>query len=236
MQKPDSDWDRERLEALLRSLTQPLQGQYPRPWMTNHDFKARPRVFVVGYNQATRFVPAAVGDHDVYIDALFNRNGRSCRGLYDSIRDEGKPSRTRPNVDGVTRRFSDLGVYDVIETNVVCFSSPMSPDLAGPEYAGGKQVGSEIFRVLMHEMRPRVLIAHGSRTRRSLEKVLGVTMPTAPGAKSDGVRQALVRGRDGWVGNVVCIPSLAPPAWTKWCSWAPGYLDEVCKAAVSALA
>ena len=34
-------------------------------------------------NQATRFSAESIGSHDAYIDALFNRNGKSCRDLYE---------------------------------------------------------------------------------------------------------------------------------------------------------
>jgi hypothetical protein len=73
------------LEGSIRRLTQPVNGQYPRPWMTEMMHPEEARVFVVGYNQATGFPAEQVGDHETYIDALFNRNEKSCRKLYEKF-------------------------------------------------------------------------------------------------------------------------------------------------------
>ena len=37
-----------RLEAAMRKLTLPINGQYPRPWMTFSKDPASSKVFVVG--------------------------------------------------------------------------------------------------------------------------------------------------------------------------------------------
>ena len=87
------------LEASIRRLTQPVNGQFPRPWMTNMARPENARIFVVGYNQATGFPAALIGSHDDYIDALFNRNDGSCRNLYEQLRDDDGTSPTRRNID-----------------------------------------------------------------------------------------------------------------------------------------
>jgi hypothetical protein len=109
------------LEAKIRRLTQPVNGQFPRPWMTDMVNPEEARVFIVGQNQATGFPPALVGGHKVYIDALFNRNGRSCRQLYDAIRGPEGPSPTRKNIDALREALAHVGVHDVLETNVICY-------------------------------------------------------------------------------------------------------------------
>lgn len=114
------------LEAAIRGLTRPLNGQFPRPWMTTMTHPEEARIFVVGYNQATRFSIESVGSHDSYIDALFNRNGRSCRDLYARARGSRGPSPTRRNLDALHEMLASAGFADVLETNVVPDYAPSS--------------------------------------------------------------------------------------------------------------
>ena len=96
------------LEASLRRLTQPVNGQFPRPWMTDMEHPEKARIFIVGYNQATGFPAAALaGGRNAYIDALFNRNGMSCRKLYEQMRyNKGRSnSKTRENVVALRGRL-----------------------------------------------------------------------------------------------------------------------------------
>ena len=96
------------LEASLRRLTQPVNGQFPRPWMTDMEHPEKACIFIVGYNQATGFPAGAlVGGHNAYIDALFNRNGMSCRKLYEQMRyNKGRSnSKTRENVVALRGRL-----------------------------------------------------------------------------------------------------------------------------------
>jgi hypothetical protein len=87
------------LEASIRRLTQPVNGQFPRPWMTDMAHPEKARVFIVGRNQAKVFPAAAlVGGHEAYIDALFNRSGKSCRKLYEEMSGREGPSPTRENI------------------------------------------------------------------------------------------------------------------------------------------
>jgi hypothetical protein len=88
----------ETLEAGIWELTRPLNDQYPRPWMTDSTDPASAKVFVIGKNQAKGFQIKSIRDHKRHIDALYNRSGETCRGLYDEITG-GKPSPTRPISD-----------------------------------------------------------------------------------------------------------------------------------------
>ncbi len=207
-------------EEVVKQLTLPLNGQYPRPWMTRLSDPTRARVFIVGKNQAKGYLVEKVGSHARHIDALFNRNGQSNRSLYDEITG-GQPSPTRLNVEGLTTRLERLGVPEVLETNVICYSTPLSVDLSLPSHTGGKKRGQEIFRTLLHFIRPSVLIVHGAGASRELAKLLGTDLPEPPTVPSTFHR------RETDHGIVFVIPSLAPPEYNKWSSWAPEYLDRL---------
>ncbi|MGH8785982.1 MAG: hypothetical protein ACREYA_12975 [Cupriavidus necator] len=88
-------------EAVIGHLTQPVGGQYPRPWMTSLRDPMRARVFIVGQNQAKNYPIGLVGSHGRHMDALFNRNGEGCRELYDEI--------TNPSFPNTTTSTSDSG-------------------------------------------------------------------------------------------------------------------------------
>ena len=117
----------ESFEETIRELTQPINGQLPRPWMTKMANPLEADVFIVGMNQRNGY-PADQIAHEKHLDALFNRNGESCRGLYDEVTN-GKASRTRLNTDSLTARLNQRDVHNIIETNVVCFSTPLGKDL-----------------------------------------------------------------------------------------------------------
>ena len=170
------------LEASIRRLTQPVNGQFPRPWMTTMAHPEKARIFVVGYNQATCFPAARIGSHDDFIDALFNRNERSCRKLYEQLRGEDGPSPTRKNIDRLPENLAREGLDDVVETNVICYSTPMSSDLTSE-----KAAGRQIFREILAIIRPEVLIAHGAGTAKELGRVLSKQLPAEASSPADGV-------------------------------------------------
>lgn len=217
------------LERVIRELTQPLNGQYPRPWMTGLSDPASAEVFIVGKNQAKGYPVEAVGPRDRYLDALFNRNGLTCRGLYDAITGSA-PSPTRRNIDALTARLERRGVTRVLETNVICYSTPMSSDLGLAQHVGGRERGQEIFRALLALIRPRVLIAHGADTIRKLERIVGMALPAPPSRPDDPV---IARSE---AQTVIVLPSLAPPAYNKWSSVAAAHLDRVAGVVAAELA
>lgn len=212
------------IERAIRELTQPIDGQYPRPWMTKLAAPESAKVFIVGKNQAKEYPVEEVGSHSRYLDALFNRNGQTCRGLYDRI-SGGQPSPTRKNTDSLTTRLERAGVSEVLETNVICYSTPMSSHLSLPVHRGGRDRGREVFRTLLYLVRPSVLVVHGAGAARELGKVIEVELPEA--ADADGppvMKQTAER-------TVFVLPSLAPPAYNLWSRWAPNHLDQVARAA-----
>lgn len=214
------------LESAISAATRPLNGQLPRPWMTDLADPLSAQVFIVGRNPA-RGYDAATLDHTRHLDALFNRNGQSCRGLYDEI--VGEPSPTRRNIDLLRSLLAGAGVDAVMETNVICYSSPMSADLAKPAHAGGRDAGTAIFRLLLDYVRPRVLIAHGAATVRDLAAITGAALPAAQSAPGAPVH---VESSDM---RLILLPSLAPPAWNRWQGWAQSHLEEAATLAAAAL-
>jgi hypothetical protein len=221
----------EALETLIRGLTQPVNGQYPRPWMTGMKRPEEARVFIVGHNQARAFPVEKVGDHDAYMDALYNRNGKSCRELYNNICGDEGSSTGRKNIDALREGLTNLGIDDVVETNVICYSTPMGKDLTHPNHQGGKEAGRAIFRGILEIIRPLVLIAHGVATKRELERVLSRGLPEAAcnqDAPVPRVRVSTQLGGGPYEPIVFVIPSLVPPEWNRWHGWARPHLAELC--------
>lgn len=217
----------DQFEATIARLTQPINGQYPRPWMSDLTDPLTASLFVLGKNQA-RGYPVDCLSHHRHLDALFNRNGESCRGLYNEITGN-TPSPTRKNTDLFRSMLTANGITQVLETNVVCYSTPMSNDLRMPRHAGGSMRGTEIFEALLHWIKPKVLIAHGAGTQEMLSAALGVALPRPPTCPADPQPTAV-----GGV-TVFVVPSLAPPKWNHWSAWAPEYLAKVATASAHAL-
>jgi hypothetical protein len=209
----------DELEAAIRELTTPINGQYPRPWMTSLKDPTEANVFTVGKNQRKGFDVSSVGSHDHFIDTLFNRGSETCRSLYDRI--AGSPSPTRVNTDNLVHLLTERSVSKIIETNVICYSTPMSADLRSAHHLGGAARGTEIFRFLLSAIRPRILISHGADTARKLGKLLGRELPQPPSSPAAPMPT--------WVGStaVIVIPSLAPPAFNMWSGWAQNHLSAV---------
>jgi hypothetical protein len=217
----------EQFENAIVRLTEPLNGQYPRPWMTDLVDPLSATLFIVGKNQAKGYDASRLS-HKRHVDALFNRGGESCRRLYDEMTGNS-PSPTRKNTDRFRSILASNGIDRVLETNVVCYSTPMSSDLRLPEHRGGSVRGTEIFRTLLEYVRPQVLVAHGAGTRDALSALLGAALPPVP-REHDGPVPAIVNSM-----KIFVIPSLAPPQWNHWQGWATPYLDKVGRAAASAL-
>lgn len=207
------------LETAVRELTTPLNGQFPRPWMTSLTAPTSARLFTVGKNQRNGYDVAQVGSHDHFIGTLFNRGSETCRSLYDRIVGEASP--TRKNTDQLVSLLAQRGVTQVLETNVICYSTPMSADLRSVHHVGGAARGTEIFKLLVHLIKPQVLIAHGADTSRKLGKLLGYLLPAPP------LEPGAPRPTEVGSMTVFVIPSLAPPASNKWSIWCHEHLSAV---------
>jgi hypothetical protein len=184
------------------------------------------RVFIVGRNPASTYDATALS-HERHLDALFNRNGQSCRALYEEM--IGAPSCTRRNLDNLRVLLREVGVTSVLETNVIAYSSSMSADLAKPEHHGGREAGRALFRLLLERVRPRVVIAHGAGTIADLGEMMGARLP--PPCKQQGSPTSLEV--DGT--TLILLPSLAPPAWQRWQRWATPHLEEAARITAAAL-
>lgn len=212
-------------EQSIFAATRPINGQLPRPWMTDLSDPLDARVFIVGRNPA-RTYDASTLTHERHLDALFNRNGESCRALYDEL---VEPSATRRNIDLLNGLLKQVGVNRVLETNVICYSSPMSADLSEPKHAGGRAAGQAVFRLLLDAIGPRVLIAHGAATIDDLTDIIDFPLP--PAANKPSVPASTKAGDM----TIILLPSLAPPAWSRWQRWAHPHLQEVALLAAHAL-
>lgn len=73
-----------QFEDAIRRLTEPLNGQFPRPWMTELKEPLSANVFIVGKNQAKGYEVGRL-THERHMKALFNRGGESCRRVYDEM-------------------------------------------------------------------------------------------------------------------------------------------------------
>ena len=209
----------DKFEDKIRELTKPVNGQLPRPWMTKMRNPLEADVFIVGRNQSTRYSDTEI-QHQRHLDALFNRNGESCRGLYDEVT-KGKPSRTRRKMDDLAARLNQRNIHNILETDVVCYSTPMSADLTKQANAGGARRGKEIFRYLLAEIAPAVLIVHGAGSVEDISRVLEMDQLIVPRSTDDIFDVQTERHL------IIPVPSLAPPAFNKWSSWSDGYLDKV---------
>ena len=209
----------DKFEETIRKLTEPCNGQLPRPWMTKIKNPLESDVFVVGKNQSKGYSSRNI-PHQRHLDALFNRNGESCRGLYDEITN-GKPTPTRRNIDRFVARLNELNIHNILETNVICYSTPMSADLRSQAHAGGARKGEEIFRYLLTEIAPTVLIVHGVGAvnhASTILKINGLKVPRSTDEIWDVQTEQHL---------IIPIPSLAQPEFNKWSSWSEGYLEKV---------
>jgi hypothetical protein len=215
-------------EQTISYLTTPLNEQYPRPWMTKLGNPLGADTFIIGRNQKNGYPVNVVASHQRHLDALFNRNGEGCRALYDEVTG-GSPSRTRKNTDRLVFELESLGVNNILETNVICYSTPMSADLNLGPHVGGAKRGEEIFRYLFSSIKPKVLIVHGSGASQQLATILGLDLGPEP-----SYADQLQAKRIGEL-LVVVTPSLAPPAYNKWSSWAGSYMKLVAKSVAAHL-
>jgi hypothetical protein len=218
-------------EATIIKLTKPINGQYPRPWMTKMECPEKARIFIVGYNQAKTFKEQDVGRHEKYVDALFNRNGEECHKLYNLV--VGKPSKTRPQIDALSELLESKGIADILETNVICYSTPMGADLKNPNHGGGLELGTKIFEKLLDFIRPEALIVFGSNTRKKFSRLFEGHLPSLPTKTDDLVVANPKRG--AYSPTVYLIRSLALPEYNKWSSWAGPHLEMVTDAVAKQL-
>ena len=127
--------------------------------------------------------------------------------------------------------MSRSGINNILETNLICYSTKSFSDLRKPEHAGGKDVGIKIFETMGQFIRPRILILHGAKVREEICKVFNTELPAFLRMGGIPVRPKTPFQKEVDIGNfrvvVFPIPSLAPPAANTWATWADEYLTEV---------
>lgn len=215
------------LEATIRELTRPIEGQLPRPWMTDLAAPDEASVFIVGANQAKTYDASKIS-HERHINALFNREGESCRGLYNEVTGNA-PSPTRQNTDAFRALLNMAGAIKILETNVICYSTPMSNDLRRSEHVAGAKKGHELFTALLRIVKPRVIIVHGTGATKKLASALSANLPEPPSSEAPPL-SVEVAGH-----CIFVIPSLAPPEWNKWSEWRDSHLKQVAHAVAKRL-
>ena len=179
--------------------------------------------------------PLPVFKRDIFIDSLFNKNGEGCRIFYEEYRksyvDTTKPSPTRNNIEMVASKLKKVGVYSILETNVICYGAKDPDDLRLPEHYGGKARGREIFRATVTEIRPKAIAIHGTGVCDVFSRSFRLRpRPKPPKTKDDFIQIELDSRTQLFV-----IPSLALPGFQNWpyrpfrsfCHWADEYLEEI---------
>ena len=206
-------------EDRIRELTRPINGQMPRPWMTRMTNPRKAEVFVIGMNQSRKY-PEDQICHQRHMDALFNRNGQSCRGIYDEVT-EGKASHTRRNTDRLVDLLKEEGINNILETDVICYSTRKMSDLREAAHAGGEKRGKYIFRYLLEQICPPVLIVHGVGAGKELAATLGIGQLRVPQSASD------VCDFQTELHLVIPIPSLSPQVFNGWVPWSRDLMGQV---------
>ncbi len=219
--------NQEEFEKTLFNLTKPINGQYPRPWMTDLTNPFDAKVFIVGHNPATEFKVADIESHSTFMDALYNRNGQSCLGLYNKITG-AKPSKSRENIENLSNMLKKKEVTGLIETNVVCYSTSTSGDLHKKTNSEGLRIGETIFKTIVSTIKPPVIIIHGAGTKKAFEKNMKCKLPPCPESRNDIIKIKVFIPT--YSTTIYIIPSLALPAYNTWknfSEWANEYLEKV---------
>lgn len=192
------------LERRIRAMTVPRHGIYPRPWMTDAD-PDHADVLIVGASSAKTFHVADVGDHERFLDSLWNRNGQTCRTMYDAA--TTKPSRTRPNLDRLSEMLSTEGLTS-LQTNVTCVSAPYDAQVRKEARA----YGTELFKAVVAQVPWRAMIVYGVGAAERFGRALGVTMPPVPPPDSEPV-WTTVQERPVFVSPTLAFPQYKRSVW-----------------------
>ena len=206
-------------EQTMWQLTQPHNGELPRPWMTDMTNPLEADVFVIGMNPAKQY-PANEIPHQRHFDALFNRNGERCRGLYDEV-NRGDSSPTRLNIDSFTALLNQRNVHNIIETNIICYTNLDNAPFPNPGHTAQSKRGEEIFRYILEQIAPKILIVHGVATAKSLSVILNSTPIMVP--------KSLDEFHEVQTENHLVIPtrSFAPQQFNQWRPWSGAFLNAV---------
>ena len=191
-------------EDRIRALTAPRGGVYSRPWMTDAD-PTQADVLIVGASSAKSFHVAEVGTHDQFLDALWNRNGLTCRSMYYAA--TSKPSPTRPNLDRLATMLADNGLTS-LQTNVTCASARYDAEVSDEDRAHG----TLIFKAVATHVPWKAMIVHGAGATERFGTAFGLTMPNVPLPHSAPVSR-IVLGRPVFVSPTLASPGYRRSVW-----------------------
>lgn len=225
---------RSLFENEISTLTKPINGQYPRPWMSDLTQPENAKVLIVGMNPATAYTMQHVKSHSQFMDVHFNRNGENCRSFYAYVRGKGdqNPSPSRLTIETLTEKFVNNEISEILETNIYCYATPNFKDLK-KNHPKGKEIGHKIFKAVIDGVRPKILVIHGVQVRKEFGKNFDVTIPTFPMEKGKPIKTTKLFKSEVLFEThssiVFVIPSLSAPGANHWQNWADDYLNRVAK-------
>ena len=214
---------------VIEDLTQPINGQYPRPWTTSMVDPLKAEGLIAGMNQATAITTDVIS-HSQFLDAHFG-NGSTTYELYSMLRPSA--SETRMNIEALTGTLEK----QVLETNVVCYSTKRAKHLSLPEHKGGKERGIEIFKAVLGFSQPKFVVVFGAKAQSTFQSALKRAMVKRAMISSEP-ECALVTfdveklhpGLEGhFQTKLIFIRSLGLPEWNKWKWDAPQVFEQVKK-------
>jgi len=191
-------------EDLIRALTVPRDGSYPRPWTTETD-PTQADVLIVGASSAKTFHVADVGSHDQFLDALWNRNGLTCRAMYDAA--TAKPSPTRTNLDRLSQMLAANGLTS-LQTNVTCASARYDAEVSKTDRAHG----TLLFKAVVTHLPWSAMIIYGVGATDRFGKALGLAMPKVPSPDTAPVSR-MIYDRPVFVSPTLASPSYRTSVW-----------------------
>lgn len=191
-------------EDHIRAMTVPRNDVYPRPWTTDMD-PDYADVLIVGASSAKMFHVSDVGNHDQFLDALWNRNGQTCRAMYDAV--TKKPSRTRSNLDRLSEMLTARGLTS-LQTNVTCASAPYDAQVRKE----ARLHGTELFKVVVAQVPWRAMIVYGVGASERFGRAFGMAMPPVPSPNSTPI-WTTVQGRAVFVSPTLAFPSYRSSVW-----------------------
>lgn len=168
-------------------------------------------VLIVGASSAKSFLVSNVGDHDNFIDALWNRDGKTCRAMYDAA--TTRPSKTRPNLDRLSAMLASHGLNS-LQTNVTCTSARYDSEVIEAD----RILGTQLFKAVVQLVPWRAMIVYGVGASKRFARAFDVTVPPVPALPSRPVCTIFL-GRPVFVS-----PTLAPPSY-RTSVWS--YLEDV---------
>jgi hypothetical protein len=194
-------------EDQIRALTAPRNGAYPRPWTTGADDTdpSQADVLIVGASSAKTFRVADVGDHDAFLDALWNRNGKTCSAMYAAATSER--SRTRPNLERLSGMLAARG-FTSLQTNVACASGRYDADVSDEDRAHG----TDIFKVVVKHVPWKAMIVYGVGACERFGRALDVAMPSMPSPDAEPA-SVTIFDRPVYISPTIAPPSYRSSVW-----------------------